>query len=136
VRHRYLRVLFVQAARVVLIRPQSWERYGIRAWIEAAKKRLHHNVLAIAPANKLARIAWAVLNKERNFEVTRTTGLRPSLHKGGTVLGAVKPWPADGRARTEATTTASLDGPCARCPARDGGPVFPAPANPGDPNGP
>jgi len=71
--NRYLRVLFVQAAWVVLIRPQSWERYGLKPWIEAAKKRLHHNVLAIALANKLARIAWAVLNKERSFEVTRTT---------------------------------------------------------------
>jgi hypothetical protein len=27
--------------------------------IEAAKRRLHHNVLAIALANKLARIVWA-----------------------------------------------------------------------------
>jgi transposase len=50
--NRYLRVLFVQAAWVVLIRPQSWERYGLKPWIEAAKKRLHHNVLAIALANK------------------------------------------------------------------------------------
>jgi len=66
--NRYLRVLFVQAAWVVLIRPKSWERYGLKPWIEAAEKRLHHNVLAIALANKLARIAWAVLNKERNFE--------------------------------------------------------------------
>jgi transposase len=71
--NRYLRVLFVQAAWVVLIWPQSWERHGLKSWIEAAKKRLHHNVLAIALANKLARIAWAVLNKGRNFEVTRTT---------------------------------------------------------------
>src|SRR6185436_6696851 len=61
----YLRALFVQAAWVVLIKPKSWERYGLKPWIEAAKKRLHHNVLAIALANKLARIAWAVLNKER-----------------------------------------------------------------------
>ena len=38
----------------------------------AAKKRLHHNVLAIALANKLARIAWAVLSKEREFEYART----------------------------------------------------------------
>jgi transposase len=75
--NRYVRVLFVQAAWVVLIRPQSWERHGLKAWIEAAKKRLHHNVLAIALANKLARIAWAVLNKERNFEVTRTTAPLP-----------------------------------------------------------
>src|SRR6516162_2918907 len=57
--NRYLHVLFVQAAWVVLIRPQSWERHGLKPWIEAAKTRLHHNVLAIALANKLARIAWA-----------------------------------------------------------------------------
>ena len=59
--NRYLRVLFVQAAWVVLIKPKSWERHGLKPWIEAAKKRLHHNVLAIALANKLARIAWSVL---------------------------------------------------------------------------
>jgi transposase len=46
--NRYLRVLFVQAAWVVLIKPKSWERHGLKPWIEAAKKRLHHNVLAIA----------------------------------------------------------------------------------------
>ena len=70
--NRYLRVLFVQAAWVVLVKPQSWERHGLKSWIEAAKKRLHHNVLAIALANKLARIAWAVLARGRGFEVTRT----------------------------------------------------------------
>jgi transposase len=75
--NRYLRVLFVQAAWVVLIRPKSWERYGLKPWIEAARKRLHHNVLAIALANKLARIAWAVLNKERKFECVRTNKRSP-----------------------------------------------------------
>jgi transposase len=69
--NRYLRVLFVQAARVVLIRPQSWERYGLKSWLEAARKRLHHNVLAIALANKLARIAWSVLARDRGFEASR-----------------------------------------------------------------
>ena len=64
--------MFVQAAWVVLVKPQSWERYGLATWIEAAKKRLHHNVLAIALANKLARIAWAVLAKGRDFEFVRT----------------------------------------------------------------
>ena len=70
--NRYLRVLFVQAAWVVLVRIKNWERYGLKSWIEAAKRRLHHNVLAIALANKLARIAWAVLAKGRAFELTRT----------------------------------------------------------------
>jgi transposase len=73
--NRYLRVLFVQAAWVVLVKPKTWERHGLKSWIDAAKKRLHPNVLAIALANKLARIAWAVLNKEHNFECTRTNAM-------------------------------------------------------------
>jgi len=60
------------AAWVVLIRIKDWDRYGRKAWIDAAKKRLHHNVLAIALANRLARIAWAVLNKERASECVKT----------------------------------------------------------------
>ena len=72
--NRYLRWLFVQAAWVVLVKitPEGWERYGLRSWIEAAKQRLHRNVLAIALANKLARIAWAVLHKGRAFECVKT----------------------------------------------------------------
>ena len=78
--NRYLRALFVQAAWVVLVRTKDWDRYGLKAWIDAAKKRLHHNVLAIALANKLARIAWAVLNKERAFECVKThaTAFQPA----------------------------------------------------------
>ena len=34
--NRYQRQLFVQAARGVLVRPQSWERYGLKHWIEVA----------------------------------------------------------------------------------------------------
>jgi transposase len=75
--NRYLRTLFVQAAWVVLVRVRNWERYGLKSWIEAAKKRLHHNVLAIALANKLARIAWAVLARGRSFEVMRSSDLSP-----------------------------------------------------------
>jgi hypothetical protein len=40
---------------LVKLGPKHWERYGLKSWIEAAKKGLHHNVLAIALANKLAR---------------------------------------------------------------------------------
>jgi transposase len=69
--NRYLRVLFVQAAWVVLIRSKSWERHGLKPWLEKARKRLHHNVLAIALANKLARIAWSVLARGRSFEARR-----------------------------------------------------------------
>ena len=41
--NRYLRVLFVQAAWVVLVRPKSRERHGLKPWIDA-EKRLHHHL--------------------------------------------------------------------------------------------
>src|SRR5262245_25524764 len=69
--NRYLLVLFVQAAGAVRIRPKSWDRHGLKPWIEAAKKRLHHSVVAIALANQLARIAWSVLARGRAFEAIR-----------------------------------------------------------------
>ena len=46
--NRYLRALFVQAAWVVLVRIKDWDRYGLKAWIDAAKKSLYHNVLAMS----------------------------------------------------------------------------------------
>jgi transposase len=49
----------------------SWERHGLRSWIEAAKKRLHRNVLAVALANTLARIAWGVLAGSRAFKASK-----------------------------------------------------------------
>ena len=44
------------------------------AWLGLVPKQIStgENVLAIALANKLARIAWAVLAKGRAFELTRT----------------------------------------------------------------
>jgi hypothetical protein len=56
--NRYLRVLFVRAAWIVPINPQTWERHGLKHWTTAAKRRRHHSALAIALANKLARISW------------------------------------------------------------------------------
>jgi transposase len=53
-----LRTLFVQAAHVVLVRRPHGAKLGLWPWIEAAGRRLHRNMLVIALANKLARIAW------------------------------------------------------------------------------
>ena len=41
---------------------------GLGPWIVRASKRLHRNMLAIALANKLARIAWAVLARGRAYQ--------------------------------------------------------------------
>ena len=65
---KYLRTLFIQAAKVLLMRPQNWARYSFGAWLKTAAERLHKNKLAVALANKLARIAWSVLRNERAFD--------------------------------------------------------------------
>ena len=68
----YLRMLFIQAARVILLRPANWPKHGFGAWLVRAAQRLHPNVLAAALANKLARIAWTVLAQERSYEARVT----------------------------------------------------------------
>lgn len=64
----YLRTLFVQAARVVLLLPANWPKHSFGQWLDAAAKRMHHNVVAAALANKLTRIAWSVLYHDRDYE--------------------------------------------------------------------
>ena len=68
----YLRTLFMQAARVILLRPANWPKHGFGAWLIRAAQRLHPNVLAAALANKLAHIAWTVLAQERSYEARVT----------------------------------------------------------------
>jgi transposase len=65
---KYLRTLLIQAAKVLLMRPHNWSRYSFGAWLEAASERLHPNKLAVALANKLARIAWSVLRYDKAFD--------------------------------------------------------------------
>jgi transposase len=55
----------------VKIKSTRWGTHALKDWIEVAKKRLHHNVLAIPLANKLARIAWSVLARSRAFETSK-----------------------------------------------------------------
>jgi hypothetical protein len=114
--NRYLRKLFVHAAWVVLakITPEGWERYGLKSWIESAKQRLHLNVIALA--NKLARIAWAVLHKGRAFECVKTNATPTCLIVA----------PCSGPSRRGLQTPAQVAPcPCARrasaCAGRDEG---------------
>jgi transposase len=72
--NRYLRMLFMQAARVVLLRPANWMKHSFGPWLAAAAQRLHHNVLATALANKLARIAWSVLTQARPYDARLPAG--------------------------------------------------------------
>lgn len=58
--NRYLRKLFVQCARAVL-QQKSKQTPGLKAWLEKLTSRTHRHAAAVALANKLARMAWAVL---------------------------------------------------------------------------
>src|SRR5215208_2408705 len=65
---KYLRTLLIQAAKVLLMRPHNWPRFSFGAWLKTASERLHRNKLAVALANKLARIAWSVLRHDKAFD--------------------------------------------------------------------
>jgi transposase len=39
-------------------------------WLRALMERTHKNAAVVALANKLARIAWAVLRREEDFKTT------------------------------------------------------------------
>ena len=58
----YLRRLFVNGARAVL-QCREKQSSGLRAWLSKLTSRAHSNVVAVALANKLARMAWALLTK-------------------------------------------------------------------------
>jgi transposase len=55
-----LRKLFVQGARAVLQFKEK-QSPGLKAWLEKLSSHTHYNVVGVALANKLARMAWAVL---------------------------------------------------------------------------
>ncbi|MEM9360961.1 MAG: IS110 family transposase [Pseudomonadota bacterium] len=68
---RYLRMLFVQAAKVILMRPHRWSDFSFGEWLSRASERMHRNKLAIALANKLARTAWSILKHKTAFDAPR-----------------------------------------------------------------
>lgn len=69
----YLRKLFIHGARTVLhlVRDRS---APITKWVDGLKERAHVNVAAVAMANKLARIAWAVLTKGERYRASALAG--------------------------------------------------------------
>jgi transposase len=62
----YLRRLFVQGARAVL-QQHTKQSSGLSTWLAQLTSRTHRNVAAVALANKLARIAWAVVAKNERY---------------------------------------------------------------------
>ena len=68
---RYLRMLFVQAAKIIIMRPNRWPEFSFGDWLAQAAERMNRNKLAVALANKLARIAWSILRYKTAFDAPR-----------------------------------------------------------------
>jgi transposase len=64
--NKYLRRLFVQGARSVL-QQRDKQAPGLSLWLAQLLERTHQNVVVVALANKLVRMAWAVLCKNENY---------------------------------------------------------------------
>jgi transposase len=63
----YLRTLLIHGARAVLSRLKR--RAGqAQGWLARVAERRHANIAAVALANKNARIAWALLAHDRDFQ--------------------------------------------------------------------
>ena len=62
----YLRRLFVQGARSVL-RQRHKQVPGLSIWLAQLLGRTHQNVVTVALANKMVRMAWAVLYKNEHY---------------------------------------------------------------------
>ena len=63
----YLRTLLVHGARSVLRVAERKPHYEA-SWLAGLLKRRHPNVAAVALANKNARIVWALLRHDRNYD--------------------------------------------------------------------
>ena len=67
----YLRKMFIHGARAAVLRLKR-EGTTIGAWMNGLEARAAKNVLIVAMANKLARIAWAVLSSGEPYRATVT----------------------------------------------------------------
>ena len=73
----YLRRLLVHGARAVL-QCKDKQSLSLSSWLGQLASRAHTNIVAVALANKMARIAWAVLSKGEAY--------RPALLAGSVGL--------------------------------------------------
>jgi transposase len=69
----YLRMLLIHGARAVL-RVAERKANHAGSWLAKLMARRHHNVAAVALANKNIRIIWALLAHDRKFDVAFRPG--------------------------------------------------------------
>jgi transposase len=64
--NKYLRTLFIQGARSV-VQQRHKQAPGLSSWLGQLLARAHQNVVIVALANKMVRMAWAVLCKNERY---------------------------------------------------------------------
>ena len=65
--NRYLRRMLIHGARAVLFRAK-YDTRGFGQWFQRLAQRAPRNKVIVAIANKLARMAWAVLSSGKDFQ--------------------------------------------------------------------
>jgi transposase len=66
--NKYLRKLLIHGARAAL--PTLLESpTSLGAWLRGLLARMHKNAVVVALANKLARMAWAVIRQGKTFNI-------------------------------------------------------------------
>ncbi len=68
---RSLRMLFVQAAKVIMMRQNRWSTFSFDPSLTEAVARMPRNKAAVALANKLARTAWSLLRHGTRFDAAK-----------------------------------------------------------------
>ena len=63
----YLRKLMIHGARAVMRHAKNRDDH-LSQWINELATRKHVNVATVALANKTARVAWALVNKDMNYD--------------------------------------------------------------------
>src|SRR5271169_6216331 len=69
---RYLRTLMIHGARAAL-RRIGGKQDPRSLWLSRMRERRHTNVVAVALANKNARIAWSLMSTDMPYDQARST---------------------------------------------------------------
>jgi transposase len=64
----YLRTLLIHGARSVLLRARTSQPDRLRAWAHKLAQTHVHNKVAVAVANKMARIVWATWTRSQPYQ--------------------------------------------------------------------
>ena len=68
---RYLPMLFVQAAKVILMRTNRWSDFSFGEWLTKAAERMNRNKLAVALANIRFNNHWSILRYKTAVDAPR-----------------------------------------------------------------